>query len=306
MFRRIVSPFILFVLFLSSCNLPVAEPVAPVNPPQSVATQAPEAGVDVVGTAVELTASARLTEIAGSAVPPPAAEAAATATFTPTVPPPAQCSPMLTATTAANVRNGPSTDYEIVGFMDVGTTAAVAGRNDANSWWYISYASAPGGYAWIAASVSTASCLPASVTVIPAPALADSGSSGDDSSSSDDSGSSSSASEGEPDLVVGGMMVHPDPSRKGVANHIKVNVTNRGDARAKNFTVQWYSSSVKIVCTWDVANLAPGASKDLDCSYTYQGCSTYTIMTVVDGGGTVDESNEGNNTRTDTLVVACH
>jgi uncharacterized protein YgiM (DUF1202 family) len=62
-------------------------------------------------------------------------------------------SPMVTATVDANVRNGPGTDYSIVGMLTEGATAPVIGRNADSSWWQINY---QGTTAWIAGSVTTA------------------------------------------------------------------------------------------------------------------------------------------------------
>ena len=102
------------------------------------------------------TATAPGTALPGST--PTATTAAATA-----------CSPMVTANLNANVRKGPSTDYDAVGALLTQQSARVAGRNAEGSWWYIEFPAGPGGKAWIANSTVTASCLPASVAVIAPP-----------------------------------------------------------------------------------------------------------------------------------------
>jgi hypothetical protein len=84
---------------------------------------------------------------------------------------PTQCNPTLIALTNANVRGGPGTDYDVVGNLPPGATAQVAGRNDDNTWWYIQFPGGFGGYAWIAASVGTPSCIPAALQVVAAPPL---------------------------------------------------------------------------------------------------------------------------------------
>jgi len=81
---------------------------------------------------------------------------------------PTACFPIVTANLNANVREGDSTDYEIVGFLATGNTAPLMGRNAADTWWYIQHG---GGHGWIAKSVTTASCLPASVAVVEPPPL---------------------------------------------------------------------------------------------------------------------------------------
>lgn len=120
--------------------------------------------------------AAALTVQAQSAPIVPAVPAVATATFTPsptptTIPPTACSTAFVTATTNANVRSGPGTLYDILGYLPAGGTAPLSGRNDANTWWYIEFPAGPGGHAWIAQSVTSASCLPAVVQVIAAPPL---------------------------------------------------------------------------------------------------------------------------------------
>jgi uncharacterized protein YraI len=112
-------------------------------------------------------------EIANAATVP-AAQAAevasptATATVTPS---PTPCNPGVTANVVANIRSGPSTDYNAIGNLPAGGTAPVAGRNDAGTWWYIQFPGGFGGYAWVAGSVVTSSCIPPVLPVVAAPPL---------------------------------------------------------------------------------------------------------------------------------------
>lgn len=92
-----------------------------------------------------------------------------TATPTPAAAPVQNCSPTLVANTVANVRGGPGTEYNIVGSLPQGASAAVAGKNQDGTWWYIQFPGGVGGYAWIAASVTTATCIPATLAIIAAP-----------------------------------------------------------------------------------------------------------------------------------------
>jgi uncharacterized protein YraI len=85
--------------------------------------------------------------------------------------PPTACSPTVTANLNANVRNGPGTVYDPVGNLLTGQTATVAGKSADGTWWYINFPAAAGGYDWISASTVTATCLPVTVAVIPAPPL---------------------------------------------------------------------------------------------------------------------------------------
>ena len=79
------------------------------------------------------------------------------------------CIPTVTATMNANVRSGPGTVYNAVGSLLKGNSATVAGKNADGTWWYIEFSSVSGGRAWVAASVTTSSCIPTSLAVIAAP-----------------------------------------------------------------------------------------------------------------------------------------
>lgn len=88
---------------------------------------------------------------------PPPTEAPATATTE---------SATVTANVDANVRNGPGTNYPVVGGLAEGERAPVIGRNADSSWWQINY---EGRTAWIANSVVTASQQAFSAPVASAP-----------------------------------------------------------------------------------------------------------------------------------------
>lgn len=294
--KVLLSVLVLFSL-LASCNMPAVQPSA--TPPSG--NDPVSFDVNTIGTAVELTAAARLTEIAGSVTP--------TFTATPALTPiPTQCNPLATSTANANVRSGPGTAYDIVGALPLGQSATIVGRNDAYTWWYINYPSA-GSYAWIAGSVVTTSCVPAVVQVVAAPPLPTArpvveASSANDSDDDDDGGSEGGGSSAQPDLVANGMQTAPNPATQGEVVYVQVRVTNRGNAAAGPFSVQWWATWAKVGCDWPVTSLAPGASKALSCQYTYGGWNpAYDIKLVVDAGNTVTESNEGNNSQTDTLRV---
>lgn len=287
--KNLFSVLVLFSL-LASCNLQMGQMPTEVN---------------AVGTAVELTAAARLTEIAGSVTP--TVTIAPTLTFTPTSSTPSPCTPTVTSTVNANVRSGPGTAYDIVGFLALGQSANIVGRNDAYTWWYIAYPGVAGGHAWIAGSVVTSACVPAVVQVVAAPPLPtaqpvadDSSSDQEDEESEEDGGGTTAL----PDLVANGMQTAPNPATQGEIVYIQVRVTNRGDAAAGSFTVQWWATHALAPCSWSVDSLAPGASKVFSCQYTYVGWNpSYDIKLVVDSGSTVAESNEGNNSQSDTLNV---
>jgi hypothetical protein len=68
-----------------------------------------------------------------------------------------------------NVRKGPNTVFERVGFLRVGESAKVAGRESSGNWWYIEFPAATGGFAWVWAEAVTPSCIPADLQVVATP-----------------------------------------------------------------------------------------------------------------------------------------
>lgn len=282
---RIKVLFSVLALFslLASCNMPTDQ--VPDTQPSEVVPVSSDA--DAVGTAVELTAAAKLTEIAGSVTATFTASPEFTPTFTltPTITPlPTQCSPLVTASVIANVRSGPNTAYDIVGTLKLGETATIAGRNDANTWWNIEYPVGSGRFAWIAGSVVTASCLPSVVQVVAAPPLP---------TAVPETADTSGNSSGTPDLVAFAMQYYVV---SGKTVHVMVSVKNTGNGAAGAFTIKWMANQDLGGCDWNLNGLGAGKRKDLECDYTYEwGASKYTSTLFVDSGGGVAESDEGNN-----------
>jgi len=75
--------------------------------------------------------------------PPPATEAPAAAAV---VNAPA---PEISAEVNTNCRQGPSTQYKIAGYLVVGASSFVYGRDYGNHWWYIQNPSNKSGYCWV-------------------------------------------------------------------------------------------------------------------------------------------------------------
>lgn len=144
--KPVTSAALILSLAVLSCSLQTAPSVEGIVS----ATLTAVAAAGGVQTSPTLTASPL----------PPGATAAPTSTA---------CSPTVTANLNANVRKGPGTVYDAVGALLTGQSAPVAGKNADSTWWYITFVSGPGGYAWIAASTVTANCVPASVSIIAAP-----------------------------------------------------------------------------------------------------------------------------------------
>ncbi|MEW5941571.1 MAG: SH3 domain-containing protein, partial [Chloroflexota bacterium] len=126
---------------------------------------------DIASTSVAQTLTALAPRATSDASqPPPAGQP------TLTVPPPisdtaTQCLPSVTANSNVNVRSGPSMDYDIVGQLPAGSSALVFGQNSDRTWWYIEFPNGSGQYAWVAASVTSATCIPATLQIVAAPPL---------------------------------------------------------------------------------------------------------------------------------------
>lgn len=93
--------------------------------------------------------------------------------FTPTpTPSPTPQTAELRANTNANVRTGPSTAYPRIGSLRTGAIYRVTGKNDAGSWWQISFDGKDG---WVSGEVATVSGNTGAVAVVevaPAPTAA--------------------------------------------------------------------------------------------------------------------------------------
>lgn len=302
--KVLLSILVLFSL-LASCNRPASQ--VPVTGPSETAPVSSDP--NALATAVEATAIARVTEIAGSAVP-------ATATFTaiPTftstsVPVVASgpCSPLVTATVNANVRSGPDTAYDIVGSLVLGQTATIVGRNDAYTWWYIDYPGVAGNHAWIAGSVVTSACVPAVVQVVAAPPLPATPTEVVAVSEDEDNGPlllepipGILLTIKKPDLIVSEFTITPATPVMGQNVQVRIGAYNDGNAVSGQFTVHWYglSSFPNPSCSWTVDSMVAHGGRILKCN-NFAFNSWYPInktsVVIVDVNNQVAESNEDNN-----------
>jgi hypothetical protein len=160
--RGLMVGMIVWLLTIT-CNLPNAVPQVSAEPTLSAE--------DLAATAVSIALTAQAGSNTAQPTPPPAPQPTQSSAPPTPEPSPTQCYALVTANTNANVRNGPGTAYDAVGYLPIGGTARVAGQNDARTWWYIEFAGGPGGYAWIAGSVTTSACIPAVLQVVAAPPL---------------------------------------------------------------------------------------------------------------------------------------
>jgi uncharacterized protein YraI len=261
-----------------TCNMPTAV--------TQVATEANSPVQDTAATSVALTLTAQPV----SAAPSTTLQATATTQATAT-----QCNPFVTANTDVNVRVGPDTAYDIIGYLPAGGTAAVAGRNDANTWWYVDFAAGSGGHAWVAGSVTTAACLPPVVQVVAAPALPTAVPT-EVADEDEDGGGDTGA---KPDIYVSEFTISPATPIMGQNAHVRIGTYNQGNAASGQYVVLWYglSSFASPSCSWTVNHSNAHGGRILECDFVFQ--SWYPInktsLVIVDASNQVDESNEGNN-----------
>ena len=147
--RRVLLAILATWLAIVSCNLPAGAPAT--ESPSGKETETPTPTF--------------------TGIVPAAGTATLTPTQTPTPTPVAAeaCIPTVTTNTNANVRSGPGQVYNIIGSIPQGGTAKVLGKNSDGTWWYIEFAGGEGGHAWIAGSVTNATCIPDTLPIIAAP-----------------------------------------------------------------------------------------------------------------------------------------
>lgn len=108
---------------------------------------------------------------------------------------------------------------------------------------------------------------------------------------------------GKPDLVIANLEIDPAIPNADENTHVKVRAKNQGTVDSGGFSVKWYGldTFANPSCTWNVAGgLVAGGSVWLECDFVF--ASWYpinkTTIVYIDTGNTVNESNEGNNTKT--------
>ncbi len=105
---------------------------------------------------------------------------------------------------------------------------------------------------------------------------------------------------GEPDLIISNITFDPYPPQKGHSVTVKVTSYNQGNAAAGSYIVKWWPGEyyATAACTWNMDGMVSKGGRVHTCVYdgypsAYSGINT---KAMVDTGGNVDESNEGNNT----------
>jgi len=107
------------------------------------------------------------------------------------------------------------------------------------------------------------------------------------------------------DLKITQITYDPASPHQGDVITIKVTVYNDGNAPSGPSTAQWWPAEgyPNAECSWAVGSLVAHGGQVYTCTYSYPGFSTYTTRAVADSANAVDESNEGNNTLEQTLIV---
>lgn len=83
---------------------------------------------------------------------------------------------------------------------------------------------------------------------------------------------------------------------------VKITIENKGGTSAKNFKWEWWPTAYNSACDGKIDKLAAGESKTVECDYTYGGWSTYETKAVADSSYDVEESDEGNNVASKTVI----
>ncbi|ELZ29673.1 putative calcium-binding protein [Halosimplex carlsbadense 2-9-1] len=108
--------------------------------------------------------------------------------------------------------------------------------------------------------------------------------------------------DGEPDLAVTDITWRPTEPTEGDPVTYTVEIANHGDARATGFDLELFVEN-DLLRQPDV-DLGPGESVAVEFSSWEAVAGTYEADATVDASDTVDESNEGNNERAETVRVA--
>ncbi|MBL0701864.1 MAG: hypothetical protein JJV91_00075 [Desulfosarcina sp.] len=104
-----------------------------------------------------------------------------------------------------------------------------------------------------------------------------------------------------PDLYISEFSLSPSTPTQGMPVKVRVGVYNRGSAKAKPFTVEWWAGEnfPKPAKVWQLDGSAAKGGRIL--TYTYDGYRSWygklTTKAVADSKGKVNEQNEGNNVK---------
>ena len=126
----------------------------------NIQTENPTADPGIMATGIAATLTARAVSITPTVTTEQATQTSSQPIVQPTPQQPVSQQPTQTETVVleaasisvsldTNCREGPSGDYQKLGYLLPGQTAAVIGRNSTSTWWYIENPKKPGQYCWV-------------------------------------------------------------------------------------------------------------------------------------------------------------
>ncbi|MFH0969089.1 MAG: CARDB domain-containing protein [Patescibacteria group bacterium] len=109
--------------------------------------------------------------------------------------------------------------------------------------------------------------------------------------------------EEKPDLYVSALSFNHNPVM-GEEFRVRITIKNRGGETSEHSDWEWWAtiSAPAPACDGEIGGLDAGESDTVNCDYTYGGWANYTTKAIVDKNDDVNESNEGNNTYTKTVM----
>ena len=107
----------------------------------------------------------------------------------------------------------------------------------------------------------------------------------------------------KPDLYVKSYDLDKTP-RIGDEFTAKIVIGNKGTIASKSFSWEWWPTSSGRDCKGDEDGLAAGATKVIECEYTYDEADEYASKFIVDTKDGNDEIDENNNVSKKEIVVA--
>ena len=110
--------------------------------------------------------------------------------------------------------------------------------------------------------------------------------------------------ENKPDLIIQDISWNPENPKEGENITYSVKVKNIGKASAGGSTVKYYIDG-SYIASDSVPALSAGSISTQTFTWTANKCGNIQVKAVADATNAVDESNEGNNERIETVRVIC-
>ena len=150
-----ISTYLMFIFSIAGCNLPILISPAATLDRDQISTAAAQT-IEVTFTLGALSENLNKPTLTLTPSPQPMAPSATDAVITPTftnsplpIPTNTPLYPMIHSTMNTNCRTGPSSDFDVVGYLIVGDKVGVIGKNTNSTWWYIQNPDIPSKYCWV-------------------------------------------------------------------------------------------------------------------------------------------------------------